>query len=195
MKNIYISQDKKIVNNTGKFALQINFVFGLFDTLDAARKVYDDVMSKWDSIDDSPYGLIGILPPNYREPELPGTPQEEQPLSELQAINIADYAVKNPARRDVRMGFKGGDIDKLAGKSALPIRLDRYKGAKKHDKNAGLTEIFEDDFVITKWTLEAEQQRWLKAVPKANLDNYRFERRFDYFDEWDSEFLPTPKLP
>ena len=194
MKNIYISQDKKIVNNTGKFALQINFVFGLFDTLDAARKVYDDVMSKWDSIDDSPYGLIGILPPNYREPELPGTPQEEQPLSELQAINIADYAVKNPARRDVRMGFKGGDIDKLAGKSALPIRLDRYKGAKKHDKNAGLTEIFEDDFVITKWTLEAEQQRWLKAVPKANLDNYRFERRFDYFDEWDSEFLPTPKL-
>lgn len=195
MKNIYISQDKKIVNNTGKFALQINFVFGLFDTLDAARKVYDDVMSKWDSIDDSPYGLIGILPPNYREPELPGTPQEEQPLSELQAINIADYAVKNPARRDVRMGFKGGDIDKLAGKSALPIRLDLYKGAKKHDKNAGLTEIFEDDFVITKWTLEAEQQRWLKAVPKANLDNYRFERRFDYFDEWDSEFLPTPKLP
>lgn len=195
MKNIYISQDKKIVNNTGKFALQINFVFGLFDTLEAARKVYDDVMSKWDSIDDSPYGIIGILPPDYREPELPGMPQEEQPLSELQAINIADYAVKNPARRDVRMGFKGGNIDKLAGKSALPIRLGRYKAAKNHDKNAVFTESFWDNLVITKWTLEGEQQQWLTAVPSANLDDYRFESQFDYFDEWDCKFLPTPKLP
>ena len=167
----------------------------MFDTLEAARKVYDDITSKWDSIDDSPYGCVGILPPNYRDPEIPAFPREEQLLSELQAINIVDYAVKNPDRWDIKKGYKGGDIDKLAGKSALPIRLDRYKGAKKHAKNAGLTEIFEDDFVITKWTLEAEQQRWLKAVPKANLDNYRFERRFDYFDEWDSQFLPTPKLP
>lgn len=195
MKNIYIDSKKRTVNNTGKFVLQINSVFGLFDTLEAARKVYDDITSKWDSIDDSPYGCVGILPPNYRDPEIPAFPREEQLLSELQAINIVDYAVKNPDRWDIKKGYKGGDIDKLAGKSALPIRLDRYKGAKKHAKNAGLTEIFEDDFVITKWTLEAEQQRWLKAVPKANLDNYRFERRFDYFDEWDSQFLPTPKLP
>ena len=195
MKNIYIDSKKRTVNNTGKFVLQINSVFGLFDTLDAARKVYDDITSKWDSIDDSPYGCVGILPPNYRDPEIPSFPREEQLLSELQAINIVDYAVKNPDRWDIKKGYKGGDIDKLAGKSALPIRLDRYKGAKKHAKNAGLMEIFEDDFVITKWTLEAEQQRWLKAVPKANLDNYRFERRFDYFDEWDSQFLPTPKLP
>ena len=195
MKNIYISQDKKIVNNTGKFALQINFVFGLFDTLEAARKVYDDVMSKWDSIDDSPYGIIGILPPNYREPELPGMPQEEQPLSELQAINIADYAVKNPARRDVRLGFKGGDIDKLAGKSTLPIRLERYKSAKKHKDKSLMTESFWDALIITKWKLEDVQEQWLKAVPSANLDDYRFESNFSVFDEWDSKFLPTPKLP
>lgn len=128
MKNIYIDSNKRTVNDTGKYALQINFVFGLFDTLEAARKVYDDVMSKWDSIDDSPYGLIGILPPNYREPNL-GI-EEDQPLSKLQAINIADYAVKHPARRDVRLGFKGGDMDKLAGKSTLPIRLERYKSAQ-----------------------------------------------------------------
>ena len=120
MKNIYIDSKKRTVNDTGKYALQINYVFGLFDTFEAARKVYDDVMSKWDSIDDSPYGVIGILSPNYRDPKLPGMPEAEQPLSELQAINIADYAVKNPARWDVRMGFKGGNIDKLAGKSALP---------------------------------------------------------------------------
>ena len=196
MKNTRIDTRKVTVNDTGKYALQLNYFFGLFDTQAEAEAAYHAIMSPWDSIDDSPYGMIGILPPNYRDRPLPEFGiTEEQPLSELQAINIADYAVKNPARRDVRMGFKGGDIDKLAGKSALPIRLDRYKGAKKHDKNAGLTEIFEDDFIITKWTLEAEQQRWLKAVPKANLDNYRFERRFDYFDEWDSEFLPTPKLP
>lgn len=195
MKNIYIDSKKRTVNDTGKYVLQINYVFGLFETAEAARKVYDDVMSKWDSIDDSPYGLIGILPPNYRDPELLGMPQEEQPLSELQAINIADYAVKNPARRDVRMGFKGGSIDKLAGKSALPIRLGRYKAAKKHDANAVFTESFWDNLVITKWTLETEQQQWLTAVPTANLGDYRFESRFAYFDEWDSEFLPTPKLP
>lgn len=196
MKNIYIDSKKKTVNDTGKYALQINYVFGLFDTLEAARKVYDDVMSKWDSINDSPYGLIGILPPNYREPDLPNLGiKEDQPLSKLQAINIADYAFKHPARRDVRLGFKGGDIDKLAGKSSLPIRLDRYKSAKKHDKNAVLTESFWDDLVITKWTLEAEQQQWLKAVPTANLDNYRFESRFDFFDEWNSKFLPHPRLP
>ena len=62
MKNIYIDSKKRTVNDTGKYALQINYVFGLFDTLEAARKVYDDVMSKWDSIDDSPYGLIPIYP-------------------------------------------------------------------------------------------------------------------------------------
>ena len=196
MKNIYIDSNKRTVNDTGKYALQINYVFGLFDTFEAARKVYDDVMSKWDSIDDSPYGLIGILPPNYRDPDLPNLGiKEDQPLSKLQAINIADYAVKNPARWDVRKGFKGGNIDKLAGKSSLPIRLDRYKSAKKHDKNAVLTESFWDNLVITKWTLEAEQQQWLKAVPTANLDNYRFESRFDFFDEWDSKFLPHPRLP
>jgi len=196
MKNIYIDSKKKTVNDTGKYALQINYVFGLFDTLETARTVYDDVMSKWDSIDDSPYGLIGILPPNYRDPDLPNLGiKEDQPLSKLQAINIADYAFKHPARRDVRLGFKGGDIDKLAGKSSLPIRLDRYKSAKKHDKNAVLTESFWDDLVITKWPLEAEQQQWLKAVPTANLDNYRFESRFDFFDEWNSKFLPHPRLP
>ena len=196
MKKIYIDSKKRTVNDTGKYALQINYVFGLFDTLAAARKVYDDVMSKWDSIDDSPYGLIGILPPNYHEPELPNLGIEEnQPLSKLQAINIADYAFKHPARRDVRLGFKGGDIDKLAGKSSLPIRLDRYKSAKKHDENAVLTESFWDNLVITKWTLEVEQQQWLKAVPTANLDDYRFESRFDFFDEWNSKFLPRPRLP
>ena len=200
MKNIYIDSKKRTVNNTGKFVLQINSVFGLFDTLEAARKVYDDITSKWDSIDDSPYGCVGILPPNYRDPEIPGFPREEQLLSELQAINIVDYAVKNPDRWAVRMGYRGGDIDKLAGKSALPIRLGLYKAkkhkaAKKHDKNAVFTEIFEDDFTITEWTLSAEQQQWLRAVPTANLDDYRFERRFDFFDEWHSEFLPTPKLP
>ena len=196
MKNIYIDPNKRTVNDTGKYALQINYVFGLFDTLEAARKVYDDVMSKWDSIDDSPYGLIGILPPNYREPDLPNLGiEEDQPLSKLQAINIADYAFKHPARRDVRLGFKGGDIDKLAGKSSLPIRLDRYKSAKIHDENAVLTESFWDNLVITKWTLEAEQQQWLKAVPTANLDDYRFESRFDFFDEWNSKFLPRPRLP
>lgn len=196
MKNIHIYLNKRTVNDTGKYALQINYVFGLFDTLEAARKVYDDVMSKWDSIDDSPYGLIGILPPNYREPDLPNLGiEEDQPLSKLQAINIADYAFKHPARRDVRLGFKGGDIDKLAGKSSLPIRLDRYKSAKKHDENAVLTESFWDNLVITKWTLEAEQQQWLKAVPTANLDDYRFESRFDFFDEWNSKFLPRPRLP
>lgn len=195
MKNIYIDSKKRTVNDTDKYALQINYVFGLFDTLEAARKVYDDVMSKWDSIDDSPYGLIGILPPNYRDPKLPGMPEAEQPLFELQAINIADYAVKHPARRDVRLGFKGGDIDKLAGKSSLPIRLDRYKSAKKHDENAVLTESFWDALIITKWKLEEVQEEWLKAVPTANLDDYRFESSFSVFDEWDSKFLPHPRLP
>ena len=195
MKNIYIDSKKRTVNDTDKYALQINYVFGLFDTLEAARKVYDDVMSKWDSIDDSPYGLIGILPPNYRDPKLPGMPEAEQPLFELQAINIADYAVKHPARRDVRLGFKGGDIDKLAGKSSLPIRLDRYKSAKKHDENAVLTESFWDALIITKWKLEEVQEQWLKAVPSANLDDYRFESTFSVFDEWDSQFLPRPRLP
>lgn len=195
MKNIYIDSKKRTVNDTDKYALQINYVFGLFDTLEAARKVYDDVMSKWDSIDDSPYGLIGILPPNYRDPKLPGMPEAEQPLFELQAINIADYAVKHPARRDVRLGFKGGDIDKLAGKSSLPIRLDRYKSAKKHDENAVLTESFWDALIITKWKLEEVQKEWLKAVPTANLDDYRFESSFSVFDEWDSKFLPHPRLP
>lgn len=194
MKNIYIDSKKRTVNDTDKYALQINYVFGLFDTLEAARKVYDDVMSKWDSIDDSPYGLIGILPPNYRDPKLPGMPEAEQPLSELQAINIADYAVKHPARRDVRLGFKGV-IDKLAGKSSLPIRLDRYKSAKKHDENAVLTESFWDALIITKWKLEDVQEQWLKAVPSANLDDYRFESNFSVFDEWDSKFLPHPRLP
>lgn len=194
MKNIYIDSKKRTVNDTGKYALQINYVFGLFDTFEAARKVYDDVMSKWDSIDDSPYGLIGILSPNYRDPKLPGMPEAEQPLSELQAINIADYAVKHPARRDVRLGFKG-DIDKLAGKSSLPIRLDRYKSAKKHDENAVLTESFWDALIITKWKLEDVQEQWLKAVPSANLDDYRFESNFSVFDEWDSKFLPHPRLP
>jgi hypothetical protein len=195
MKNIYIDSKKRTVNDTGKYALQINYVFGLFDTKEAARKVYDNVMSKWDSIDDSPYGLIGILPPNYRDPKLPGMPEAEQSLSELQAINIADYAVKHPARRDVRLGFKGGDIDKLAGKSSLPIRLDRYKSAKKHDENAVLTESFWDALIITKWKLEEVQEQWLKAVPTANLDDYRFESIFSVFDEWDSKFLPRPKFP
>lgn len=195
MKNIYIDSKKRTVNDTGKYALQINYVFGLFDTFEAARKVYDDVMSKWDSIDDSPYGVIGILSPNYRDPKLPGMPEAEQPLSELQAINIADYAVKNPDRWDIKKGYKGGDIDKLAGKSSLPIRLDRYKSAKKHDENAVLTESFWDNLVITKWTLEAEQQQWLKAVPTANLDDYRFESNFSVFNEWDSKFLPHPRLP
>lgn len=194
MKNIYIDSKKRTVNDTGKYALQINYVFGLFDTFEAARKVYDDVMSKWDSIDDSPYGLIGILSPNYRDPKLPGMPEAEQPLSELQAINIADYAVKHPARRDVRLGFKGV-IDKLAGKSSLPIRLDRYKSAKKHDENAVLTESFWDALIITKWKLEDVQEQWLKAVPSANLDDYRFESNFSVFDEWDSKFLPHPRLP
>ena len=195
MKKIYIDSKKRTVNDTGKYALQINYVFGLFDTLEAARTVYDDVMSKWDSIDDSPYGLIGILPPNYRDPKLPGMPEAEQPLSELQAINIADYAVKHPARRDVRLGFKCGDIDKLAGKSSLPIRLDRYKSEKKHDENAVLTESFWDALIITKWKLEDVQEQWLKAVPSANLDDYRFESNFSVFDEWDSKFLPHPRLP
>lgn len=194
MKNIYIDSKKRTVNDTGKYALQINFCFGLFDTFEAARKVYDDVMSKWDSIDDSPYGVIGILSPNYRDPKLPGMPEAEQPLSELQAINIADYAVKHPARRDVRLGFKGV-IDKLAGKSSLPIRLDRYKSAKKHDENAVLTESFWDALIITKWKLEDVQEQWLKAVPSANLDDYRFESNFSVFDEWDSKFLPHPRLP
>lgn len=196
MKNIYIDSKKKTVNDTGKYALQINYVFGLFDTLETARTVYDDVMSKWDSIDDSPYGLIGILPPNYRDPDLPNLGiKEEQTLSELQPINIEDYAFKHPARRDVRLGFKGGDIDKLAGKSSLPIRLDRYKSAKKHDKNAVLTESFWDALIITKWKLEEVQEQWLKAVPSANLDDYRFESTFNIFDEWDSQFLPRPRLP
>ena len=196
MKNIYIDSKKRTVNDTGKYALQINYVFGLFDTLEAARKVYDDVMSKWDSIDDSPYGLIGILPPNYREPDLPNLGiKEDQPLSKLQAINIADYAVKHPARRDVRLGFKGGNIDKLAGKSSLPIRLDRYKSAKKHDENAVLTESFWDALIITKWKLEEVQEQWLKAVPSANLADYRIERTFCVLDEWDSQFLPRPRLP
>lgn len=194
MKNIYIDSKKRTVNDTGKYALQINFCFGLFDTLEAARKVYDDVMSKWDSIDDSPFGVIGILSPNYRDPKLPGMPEAEQPLSELQAINIADYAVKHPARRDVRLGFKGV-IDKLAGKSSLPIRLDRYKSAKKHDENAVLTESFWDALIITKWKVEDVQEQWLKAVPSANLDDYRFESNFSVFDEWDSKFLPHPRLP
>jgi len=61
----------------------------------------------------------------------------------------------------------------LAGKSSLPIRLDRYKSAKQHDENAVLTESFWDNLVITKWTLEAEQQQWLKAVPTANLTALR----------------------
>lgn len=195
MKNIYIDSKKRTVNDTDKYALQINYVFGLFDTLEAARKVYDDVMSKWDSIDDSPYGLIGILPPNYREWELPGMPQAEQPLSELQAINIADYAVKNPARWGVRKGFKGGNIDRLVGKSSLPIRLERYKSAKKHDEQTFMTESFWDALIITKWKLEDVQEQWLKAVPSANLDDYRFESNFSVFDEWDSKFLPHPRLP
>ena len=196
MKNIYIDFKRKLINDTGKYALQINSVFGLFDTLKDARDVYEKVISQWDSIDDSPYGFICIFPPNYRDPDFPNLGiKEDQPLSKLQAINIADYAVKNPARRDVRMGFKGGNIDKLAGKSALPIRLSRYKAAKNHDKNAVFTESFWDNLVITKWTLEGEQQQWLTAVPSANLDNYRFESRFDFFDEWDSKFLPRPRLP
>ena len=196
MKNIYIDSKKRTVNDTGKYALQINYVFDLFDTLEAARKVYDDVMSKWDSINDSPYGLIGILPPNYREPDLPNLGiEEDQPLSKLQAINIADYAVKHPARRDVRLGFKGGDMDKLAGKSTLPIRLERYKSAKKHENKSLMTDSFWDALIITKWKLEELQEQWLKAVPTANLDDYRFESIFSVFDEWDSKFLPCPKFP
>ena len=31
MKNIYIDSKKRTVNDTGKYALQINYVFGLFD--------------------------------------------------------------------------------------------------------------------------------------------------------------------
>lgn len=195
MKNIYIDSKKRTVNDTGKYVLQINFVFGLFETSEAASKVYDDVMSKWDSIDDSPYGLIGILPPNYHDPKLPGMPEAEQLLSELQAINIVDYAFKHPARRDVRLGFKGGDIDKLAGKSTLPIRLERYKSAKKHDEKTSMAESFWDALIITKWKLEEVQEQWLKAVPSANLDDYRFESNFSVFDEWDSKFLPHPRLP
>ena len=196
MKNIYIDSNKRTVNDTGKYALQINYVFGLFDTLEAARKVYDDVMSKSDSIDDSPYGLIGILPPNYCDPDLPNLGiEEDQPLSKLQAINIADYAFKHPARWDVRLGFKGGNIDKLAGKSTLPIRLERYKSAKKHDEKTFMTESFWDALIITKWKLEDVQEQWLKAVPSANLDDYRFESSFSVFDEWDSKFQPRPRLP
>ena len=196
MKNIYIDFKRKLINDTGKYALQINSVFGLFDTLKDARDVYEKVMSKWDSIDDSPYGLIGILPPNYREPDLPNLGiEEDQPLSKLQAIDIVDYAFKHPARRDVRLGFKGGNIDKLAGKSTLPIRLERYKSAKKHNEKSLTTDSFWDAFIITKWKLEDVQEEWLKAVPTANLDNYRFESTFSVFDEWDSKFLPHPKLP
>ena len=196
MKNINIDSKKRTVNDTGKYVLQINYVFGLFETSEAASTVYDDVMSKWDSIDDSPYGLIGILPPNYHDPDLPNLGiKEDQPLSKLQAINIADYAFKNPARRDVRLGFKGGDIDKLAGKSTLPIRLERYKSAKKHDEKTSMTESFWDALIITKWNLEDAQEQWLKAVPSANLDDYRFESSFSVFDEWDSKFLPHPRLP
>lgn len=196
MKNIYIDFKRKLINDTGKYALQINSVFGLFDTLKSARDVYEKVMSQWDSIDDSPYGFICIIPPNYRDPDLPNLGiTEEQTLSELQSINIEDYAFKHPTRRDVRLGFKGGDIDKLAGKSSLPIRLDRYKSAKKHDENAVLTESFWDALIITKWKLEEVQEQWLKAVPSANLDNYRFESTISVFDEWDSQFLPCPRLP
>lgn len=196
MKKIYIDSKKRTVNDTGKYALQINYVFGLFDTLAAARKVYDDVMSKWDSIDDSPYGLIGILPPNYLDPCFPNLGiTEEQPLSELQPINIEDYAFKHPARRDVRLGFKGGDIDKLAGKSTLPIRLERYKSAKKHEEKSLMTDSFWDALIITKWNLEDAQDQWLKAVPSANLDDYSFQSSFSVFDEWDSKFLPHPRLP
>lgn len=195
MKNIYIDSKKRTVNDTGKYALQINYVFGLFDTLEAARTVYDDVMSKWDSIDDSPYGLIGILPPNYRDTDLPNLGiKEDQPLSKLQAINIADYAFKHPARRGVRLGFKGG-IDKLAGKSTLPIRLERYKSTKKYEDKSLKTDSFWDALIITKWKLEEVQEQWLKAVPSANLDDYRFESTFSVFDEWDSKFLPRPRLP
>lgn len=50
MKNIYIDFKRKLINDTGKYALQINSVFGLFDTLKDARDVYEKVISQWDSI-------------------------------------------------------------------------------------------------------------------------------------------------
>ena len=196
MKNIYIDFKRKLINDTGKYALQINSVFGLFDTLKDARDVYEKVISQWDSIDDSPYGFICIFPPNYRDPDFPNLGiKEDQPLSKLQAINIADYAFKHPARWGVRKGFKGGNIDRLVGKSSLPIRLERYKSAKKHDEQTFMTESFWDALIITKWKLEDVQEQWLKAVPSANLDDYRFESNFSVFDEWDSKFLPHPRLP
>lgn len=194
MKNIRIESSKAIVNDTGKYALQVNFFFGLFDSKEEAQQAYHTVFDQYDSIDDSPYGSIGILPPGYRETFRTAKGTEELHLSELQAVNIVDYAVKNPQRRNARLGLTASEsIDKLAGKSALPVRLVLFK-AEKH--NFDLTsDDFWEHLVVTKWTPEDSVKAWLEAVPDANPENYRFEQRFSRSDEWDSKSIPTPKLP
>jgi len=51
MKSIYIDSQKRTVNDTGKYALQINYVFGLFDTLAPERQhvqhIFEHVFESW----------------------------------------------------------------------------------------------------------------------------------------------------
>ena len=192
MKNTRIDTHKVTVNDTGKYALQLNYFFGLFDTKAEAEAAYHAIMSPWDSIDDSPYGMIGILPPNYRDIPLPEFGiTEEQPLSGLQAIDIIDYALKNPKRRAARYGFDNSGTDKLAGKSRLPARLAIYKsrGIMHDGFFSALPEI-----AFKRYSEADEQADWLKVCPEARLEDYDFSQR-DFLGEWSSERLPTLQLP
>lgn len=160
-KSNFLNQKACIINDTNKYAVIIDCYFGLIDSLEEAKAIVETAIPN--GIDDSVHGVCGIYAPHKSDENFYGISQK---LSDLQPINIPDYAQK----RTKRVSLKYRAQDMLEGKCWLPVRLSRKKAWKKIEMSGFL---FGDED-IKAWKLEDAIAEWKQSVPHADINKYSF---------------------
>lgn len=171
MKSINTKQP--INNNTDKYAVVIDNYFGFAVSQEEAEKIVNIDIG---DIGESAHGYCCIYPPLAKDKYKEG---DYQNLSEYQAINIQDFAKKRTKRAGQK--YDRRFIDRLDGKSWLPIRFINFKTLKSSPIPKSYNDIDWDsllDNVAPTTDEELKQERiksWLKAVPNADINKYNFD--------------------
>lgn len=154
-------------NNTKKYILIVDGVFGYLDTLADVKVAQKIAMGDADIIDETCFWSMSVLAPNQT---LGRSDKESTPITNYQAIDIVGYATKRPQRAALKFSIEHQHRDPLAGKCDLPRRFAEYK-----NRNVSLMDLDLDDLDLSVWTAEKAQADWLKVVPNADLSKYKFE--------------------
>ena len=85
-------------NDTGKWVVAVDGYFGFFDSKDKAQAAMKRAIPDDMHFDDTVFGSIWIIPPNYKPKDRWDKSKPLKKISDHKAIDIAGYIKKRPER-------------------------------------------------------------------------------------------------